>query len=592
MKKFIFIFIILALIGAITAYFHWDRKAFSKGDIKLEILGPRYVELGEEVVFNVRFRNIGYIRLDDPELVFEFPDNVILEPGVSRRQKLGREDLGIAIYPGQERTFHFRARLLGEEGDALTVRTNLNYQPRGLATRFESVTTFTTTIKRFPDAEKAPIVFWFDFPPEIEPEEEFQFQINYFSRIDHPLLDLQIIADYPEDFEFINARPLSLEENNWNTSLDQYEDREINIRGKISGEPGDSKVFRANLGIWKEGEFISLKRIVRRVELVESSLDIIQKINNNENHIIRPGELLRYEILFENITNETLRGLYLTVDLHSEVFNLETLVAPEGNFVRGGNSITWSWRDIGDLRFLAPGEQGRVNFKIQTKPYWDIINPKGEIVVKTTVSMGKDRAEFVNKVNSKLEVCQRVWFNDEVFGNIGPTPPQVGVPTTYTVMWRAKNHHNKVQDIKIRAILPKNVELVEEVYIKTGTEEGIEVGVENIEQKEEKMVWRIHPKKELENFTFNPETREIVWRIEEMEVGKGVLSDLLAPNISFQITFTPDKLQIGTTPNLIGPAEVTGKDLWTEQVLRDIDGAIDTTLPDDPFVTEEMGIIE
>ena len=557
MKKFIIIIIILAIIGGIVGYWHWDRKAFSKDDIKLEILGPREVELAEEVEFIVRYRNIGHIRLDNPELVFEFPDNAILDEEVSPRQKLGREELGIAIYPGEEKTFRFQARLLGEEGEVLSARAALSYQPKGLAVRFESVTTFTTIIK------SVPIAFTFDFPPKIEPEKDFQFQINYFSRVDYPLLGLRIIAEYPANFEFIQAFPRALEKNEWDLPpLNKAEGGRIEVMGRISGQPGDQKLFRANLGIWKQGEFISLKRVAKGIELIKPSLHIVQRINRNENHIIRPGEHLHYEILFRNIGEETLTGLSLTVNLFGEAFDLKTLSAPEGDFVLGDNSITWDWRQVGDLQFLEPGEEGEVEFWLRAKSDWPVIDLRGETVVRSVVFLGELRQEFVTKVNSKLEACQRAYFQDEIFGNTGPLPPQVELPTTYTIMWRVKNHHNKVQNVEMKAVLPKNVKLTGEIF----------------------------PEAELENFTFDSDSREIVWKVGEMEVGRGIINP--APNVSFQITFTPDEFQIGKTPDLIGPIEVTGKDLWTGQVLRDVDEAIDTTLPDDPLVTKAMGIVE
>ncbi|MFH1222839.1 MAG: hypothetical protein V1647_00675, partial [Pseudomonadota bacterium] len=47
--------------------------------------------------------------------------------------------------------------------------------------------------------------------------------------------------------------------------------------------------------------------------------------------------------------------------------------------------------------------------------------------------------EFVTKVSSKMELVQKGYYQDEVFGNSGPVPPRVGEPTTYTIMWYVKN---------------------------------------------------------------------------------------------------------------------------------------------------------
>ena len=43
---------------------------------------------------------------------------------------------------------------------------------------------------------------------------------------------------------------------------------------------------------------------------------------------------------------------------------------------------------------------------------------------------------------------------------------------------------------------------------------------------------------------------------------------------------------------VINEARVIGEDQWTEAILVSIDSAIDTTLPDDPTVFEQQGIVE
>ncbi len=556
MKKFIIIFIILAIIAGVGGYWYWQRNVFGKDNVVLEILGPREVTLAEEVEFIVRYRNIGHIRLDDPRLIFEFPEYVILEDGKSLRQEIGAEKLGIAIYPGEERTLFFRARLLGREGQALTARAALSFQPEGLEVRFETATTFTTII------ESVPIRFAFDLPSEIEPGRDFRFQMNYFSNVDYPLLGLRIIVDYPRGFEFIKSTPRALEENEWDLApLNKAEGGRIMVTGRIDGQIGEQRIFRAKLGMWREGEFILLKRIDRGVELTKTSLEIVQRINRQENHIASPGEHLHYEILFKNIGEETLTGLSLTATLLGEMFDLGTLNAPEGDFILGRNSITWDWRDVGYLQFLEPGEEGRVEFWLRIREEWDICL-EGETSLQTSVFLAQVKKELTTKVNSKLEVSQRAFFQDEIFGNLGPLPPQVGSPTTYTIMWRAKNYYNRVRDLNVKAILPVNVELTGEIF----------------------------PEKEAENFFFDSVSREIVWKVGEMEVGQGIINP--APNVSFQVVLTPDKLQRGKTPDLIGQIKITGEDVWTGQDLTRSDQVINTTLPDDPFVTEEMGIVQ
>ena len=161
-----------------------------------------------------------------------------------------------------------------------------------------------------------------------------------------------------------------------------------------------------------------------------------------------------------------------------------------------------------------------------------------------------------------MEVVQKGYFEDEVFGNSGPIPPQVGEATTYTIIWHAKNFYSDVKNAKVKAVLPSVVQL-------TG---------------------KIFPEEKSEKFAFDLKSREIVWEIGDLEMGQGVLTP--APNIAFQISLTPNIAQKGQTPEIIGEAKIIGEDSWTEERLETTSSAINTTLPDDETITEAMGIIQ
>jgi len=89
---------------------------------------------------------------------------------------------------------------------------------------------------------------------------------------------------------------------------------------------------------------------------------------------------------------------------------------------------------------------------------------------------------------------------------------------------------------------------------------------------------------------FDSFSREIVWEIGDLEAGRGVLNP--GPNLSFQISFIPSSYQKGQAPQLISQAKITGEDTWTQATLEATASSINTTLPDDPTITEAMGIVQ
>jgi len=551
-----FIGILVILIITIT-FLNWRKNIYSKEVLKLEILGPTEVTLGREVEYIVKYKNNGNFRLEDPELVFQPPENSIKDEKIFERQILGKDQLGEAIYPGEEKSIPFKMQLLGKEGEAKIANASLSYQPKNLKARYESSTSFTTTIK------SVPITFEFDLPSKVEVNKDFVFRINYFSNLDSLLTDLRCQIEYPVGFEFIESTPKSLEKTEWVIPvLNKSQGGRIEIRGFLSGEIGEAKIFKAKLGIWKEGEFILLKELTRGVEMTKLSLYLRQEINGNPQYVALPGDWLHYEIYFKNIGDEELNNLSLINKLEGEVFDFQTIKSDLGITRPGEDSVVFDWARVPKLQYLAPMDEGKVDFWIKLKD--DLGNVKNP-VLQNKVFIGQLKEEFLTKISSKLEIVQKGYFEDEIFGNSGPGPggtPKVGGTTTYTILWQVKNYYSDIKNAKVKATLPPQVSL-------TG---------------------KIFPEEMASKFSFDSQSKEIVWSIGDLEREIGISKPPLT--LAFQITFSPDGSQRGQTPEIIGQAKISGEDSWTESEIEAIFSAITTALPDDPTMTPEKGIVQ
>ena len=553
MRNKIILFVVIAVvIAGLAGFWYYQKNIYSKEVLKLEILGPEEAELAQEIEYTVKYKNNGNIKLEDPRLVFEYPKYSITEEGESLRQELVLDD----IYPGEEKTFHFKTRLLGKEGEIKKAQAWLSYRPKNLKARYESKTSHAVQIK------SVPLTLEFDLPSKIESGKEISFRLNYFSNVNYPLSNLGIKLEYPSDFEFKSARPQPLEETDWEIGLlNKAEGGRIEITGNIMGKVGEQKNFKAQLGSWQDGEFVFLKEAVRAVQIVTPSLYITQEINNNPQYIATPGDALHYEIYFKNIGEESFSNLFLVVKLEGELFDFNSLKAPLGEFETGDNSIIFDWRRVPKLQFLDAQEEGKVEFWIELKDDWQIATEKDKNpVLRNKVYLSQAREEFVTKVNSKLEIVQKGYYQDEIFGNTGPLPPRVGNVTTYTITWQAKNYYNDVKNVKVRAVLGKNAELTGKIFPEDA------------------------------RLTFDSVSREVVWKMETLHAGEGILGG--APNVSFQISFSPSASQKGTTPILINQAKISGEDQFTENLVESTTHPIDTTLPDDNTVTASEGVIQ
>jgi len=548
------IFILILFLTGALFYWTFRKNIYSKEVLKLEILGPSEVTIGKEVEFIVKYKNNGDFRLEEPELIFEPPENSLKDGQIAKREILKQEKLGVAIYPGEENSFSFKVRIFGKEGETKVARATMSFRPKNLKAKYSVSTSFSTQIK------SVPITFEFDLSSKIETTKEFSFKLDYFSNLDFPLTNLRIQVEYPKSFEFFSSNPQSIEKTEWEIPvLNKGEGGRIEIRGKILGEIGKVEMFKARLGILKENQFVILKEIEKGVEIVKPSIFLRQEINGSPEYVATPGEWLHYTIYFKNIGDEEMKNLALISKLEGEAFDFQTIKSDLGECKPGDDSVIFDWRRVPKLQYLAPREEGKVDFWIKLKDnLGNVQNP----ILKNKIFILHMKEEFVTKISSKIEVSQKGFYYDEVFGNSGPIPPKVGEVTTYTILWQVKNYYSNVKNAKVRAKIPEYVSL-------TG---------------------KIFPEEMASKFSFDPQSREIVWSLGDLEKGKGVFTPPLS--IAFQIVFLPTQSQKGQTPEIIGEIKISGEDSWTGKILEATSTSINTTLPDDPQIKPEMGIVQ
>ena len=557
MKKIFIFIIILVVILALFGFWNYQRGgSFSKDVLKLEILGPKEATIATDIEYIVKYKNIGNFRLEEAKLLFECPSGSsecdLVEKEEFEEKGLQKKEIFLEdIYPGQEKTLHFKTKLLGKGGEGKEAKAELTFKPKNLQAIYSVKTTSLTVIK------EVPITFEFDLPSKIESGREVEFSLNYFSHLKEPLSDLRCLVDYPADFQFLESKPeTTFSQNEWVIPLlGTLDGSRIKIKGKMSGEIGKGKIFKARLELWRDEKYILLKETEGVVEIIEPLIHISQRINDSVDYIAKPGEELYYEIFFRNIGKSPFEKQFLTAELKGEAFDFSTVNLLSGEYKPEKNLIIWEWQRVPYLKYLEPGEEGRVEFSIKLKEQFITQENGGVIVVK--VDVPPIHEEFETKIKSGLEILQRGFFEDEIFGNSGLLPPRVGQITTYTILWQAKNCCNKVKNVKVLGKLPAQVMLTGEFF----------------------------PEEEISKFFFDSESREISWQI-------GNLVSNSTKTLAFQISFSPTIFQKGKTPNVTEEAQITGDDDWTGENLQDFSPAINTTLPDDKSITEQMGIIQ
>jgi uncharacterized repeat protein (TIGR01451 family) len=523
------IFVIIGIIVLVAAAaFYWGNLSYSKQALKLEILGPDKADMGQSLEYTVKFKNNGEVRLTNPDLFFQFPDGALLDTNQQKVMHMDSKALGGDIYPGEERSFKFTTRLLGKENETKQMSARMSFQPAGLKTTNEVKTTFTTILG------KVPINLVIEMPDQAAAGKTLSIRVNYSSNVPYPLKDLTCKMEMPVDFSLQYSNPKGLD-NQWDIPiLNEAGAGRIELSGILNGQSNDQKVFKAQIGIWQNGNFIVLKDTVRGVQIIAPSVYVTQRINNADSYTASSGDQLHYEINFTNSGTQAMQNLVLISRLNSTNIDLNSIKVPDGTYQQGDNSIIWDGSKIPALQYLDVGEQGKVEFWVNVNNRWGVRSSADKNpVISNMVTVGPTSQTFVTKINSSLVAEQKVYNNNQYFTNSGPYPLQIGQKTYLTVEWKAKNYYNDIEGAQMKAVLSPNVNF-------------------------ENMIWPADAK-----ITYDENTREVTCAIGSLAAGTGFLSD--AKICAFQVSVTPE---LSEDTLIAGSVQITGNDQWTGRQLQ------------------------
>jgi hypothetical protein len=83
-----------------------------------------------------------------------------------------------------------------------------------------------------------------------------------------------------------------------------------------------------------------------------------------------------------------------------------------------------------------------------------------------------------------------------------------------------------------------------------------------------------------ENITYNKDTHEVIWNAGSVASGTGLGSS--SKEAAFQISFLPSTSQLGTVPELVGQAKITGIDKVTGTQVDYTIASMTTNFSSDP----------
>jgi len=633
-KKFLAaLFLILSAILAL-AYFMYlkGQWSFDNEKVNVEIEAPSEVSSGEEITFALKYKNNTNVKLQNPRISFFAPKEFVFVSSDRETKKEGAvliwnlDDLS-AGESGKIRLF---GRVIGKKGTECEFNSKISYIPDNFNYEFQSSNSKSKAKMKI---TAIPFEVSIECPKFVINKNEAKCAINYQNISNQIFKYVEIKAVIPKGFAYVSSEPEADENEtyclSWNIeNLNPNASGELIMKGNITGSRNEEKEIEIILSASESDknliEYTSKKTAIK---IQETPIILSQTINGKEEYFAYKGEELEYRIKFKNNSDMEIKGLVINSKLEGCV-DFDSIDVVNGSY-DSDYKITWSAFNIPKLAVFGVGEEEEVSFKVKVKDFIDIKNPNDKnFVIKNNVTIkefnfdsesekiGKTITsnKTVVKLDASLFIRAKGYFNDDGrIKNNGVIPPEVGKKTEYTIHWNLSSLLNDVKNVRIVSILPEKaswtgnyiksngeVSLGNEnngVFIPESKEEDKSAKEANSEDKEDGGTGNEsesgdnfqEDQIEEERFYYNPETREIVWEIPELDANTGII--LPAKEVVFQVSVTPEEDDVGKTLEIMDEVKATSQDEFTGNTIETLDSGLTTELPDDYSIGVEEGIV-
>ncbi len=557
--------VVLALIGG--GIFFWLQIRSARG-LSIDLVAPEQVLVGVPFDLKINISNNSDNILKEARLSLSLPEGMVFL-GSSAQKNIEYRELG-NLGPGSLSQELFRLMVISGENSIKRFKASVIYLPASLGASFEKEKALDIAV------DGLGLVLDVTTPTKVFGGEDFTAEVFYKNVSQEDYRNLQLIAEYPPTFNFIKSDlPPDVGNREWLLGdLRKGSENRLKITGHLIGPDETFFDLKINIKATFLGESYLISSRTATISISPSPLSLKINLNEDPDFIAYPGDILNYTLNYANDTDISLRDVVIEAQLIGSMFDFSRLNT-FAHFRSVDQTLVWNVANTPELALIPAGASGLVSFELRVRPDYPIrrLNDKNftlrvsakiesptvpQFVAATrTLSIAK----LETKVAGQTKVDARGYFRDADSGilNQGPFPPRVNKPTNYTIHWRIQNFGTDVSNAEVKAFLGPNVRMTNITKTSTG----------------------------FASPQYNERTQEIVWQIEKIPATKGVIDP--SPEAIFQIEATPS--QAGNYWPLIGETTLKATDDFTGGILISKDFPITTSLPDDPTVSSQQGIV-
>jgi len=558
-----------------AAFIFWGGgQTISANDVGITISGPVSVGAGENLSLDLIIQNNNPIALKVVDLIVDWPSGTkssenLIDPVNKVVERIEN------IQPGTLTRETASASLFGDEGDNKEISVKIEYQVDGSNAIFSKEKKFSIILNAAPARISVSAL------EEVSSGQEVEFVATITSNSVSEIRNLMVTTSYPFGFNFIDSTIDPTYSNNiWVIeSLSPNEKKEIKITGTITGQNDEERVFRFNTGLVSDDNpeeiGVVFNNYIHELVIKKPFLGLNLIINGNSDPVVvaNSGDRVRADLVFNNNTNDIIKDLDIRLTFDGVTFDESSVRASDGYYRSADNTLIFNSENFPELEQVSARQEVRTDFSFEIKNLIEsglnITKPEIKIDLKMNgerISNANAEEEIKESSTKIVKLVSDIFVGAYTlrelgsFQNIGTIPPKVDSETTYTINLSASNSSNDLNNARITAILPQYV------------------------------FWnnKVSPSDEI--YSYDDNSRTLVWNIGNMSAGTGVNSD--ARELSFQVTLFPSVSQIGRKSNLLRNVIFSADDTFTETQIEFQGPIPNTTLTNGSTINRHDVVVE
>lgn len=500
---FSFVFLCFAIGGIGYGIYYYLNSGIQNLDVELQINCKEKLIAGEEVFFDINYKNYNNVVLNQLRIEVDYPDNFIFiesDPAPSQNNSIWLpEDLTAKNFGN----IRIKGKIIAEKGNNGIFQVKMNYVPANFSSPFSESASCSSLI------EDLGYEFDFSYPNtvlvgdinkmilKIE-KQEISYMDDLFFELKIPdNMEISSIVESKDDKKEKGKLIIEkLRDNIWKLgSLSNQNNIEINY--KYKEKLSEKEIFDIKFFQYGESgkEYIFYKRDFE-ISVMKSDLNLFLFINGSENdQSINFNDSLTYTITYTNKGESIMKDVLVMAVLESEFLDWASLFE-ENNAVEKGNTLTWTKEQIGELEELQPNASGEISFSIKVADFKESdLGKNFEVKSYAQYSIGNEE-DFVenldsksnliiNKLNSDFSLFEELrYFNeDNIPVGSGPLPPKMNETTSFKVYWQVKNNLHELGSVRVETKLPE--------YVKWDNKNRTSVGMVYYDSENHQVVWDI-----------------------------------------------------------------------------------------------------